>query len=83
MKMTGFFILKHRKMKVLKFGGTSVGSAKKIEKITEIIHARMPVFVILSAMAGTTDALAGLAGDVTNGQKGTARKSVQIGRAHV
>ncbi len=64
-------------MKVLKFGGTSVGSAKKMEKITEIIHAQMPVFVILSAMAGTTDALEWMVGNVTNGQKERARKSVR------
>ncbi len=44
-------------MKVLKFGGTSVGSAEKMRKIAEIIRQENPVVVVLSAMGGTTDKL--------------------------
>ena len=47
-------------MKVLKFGGSSVGSAETIEKVVEIIHdasASDTCAVVLSAMQGTTDAL--------------------------
>ncbi len=47
-------------MKVLKFGGTSVGSAENIEKVISIIREKCSnddVAVVLSAMHGTTDAL--------------------------
>ncbi len=44
-------------MKVLKFGGTSVGSAERIAKVADIITERGKNIVVLSAMAGTTDTL--------------------------
>ena len=47
-------------MKVLKFGGSSVGSAENIEKVVEIVKqaaAKETCLVVLSAMQGTTDAL--------------------------
>ena len=42
---------------VLKFGGTSVGSAGNMRRVTEIIVARRATVTVLSAMSGTTDAL--------------------------
>lgn len=47
-------------MKVLKFGGSSVGSAETIETVVAIIKSTLesgPCAVVLSAMQGTTDAL--------------------------
>lgn len=47
-------------MKVLKFGGSSVGSAEAIKKVIEIVRnarATTPCAVVLSAMQGTTDDL--------------------------
>lgn len=47
-------------MKVLKFGGSSVGSADGIEKVVKIVRDAIetsPCVVILSAMQGITDAL--------------------------
>ena len=47
-------------MKVLKFGGSSVGSAENIEKVIEIVKNSIEkdsCAVVLSAMQGTTDAL--------------------------
>jgi len=44
-------------MRVLKFGGTSVGSAEKIQRVAEIINDGVPKVVVLSAMAGTTNYL--------------------------
>lgn len=44
-------------MRVLKFGGTSVGSAEKIQHVAEIINDGVPKIVVLSAMAGTTNFL--------------------------
>src|SRR5215467_11429364 len=47
-------------MLVLKFGGTSVGSAENIEKVITIVKEKSKtgkLLVIVSAMGGTTDAL--------------------------
>jgi aspartokinase/homoserine dehydrogenase 1 len=47
-------------MLVLKFGGTSVGSAENIEKVIAIVKEKLnagKVLVVVSAMGGTTDAL--------------------------
>lgn len=44
-------------MKVLKFGGTSVGSIKNIKSVKEIITDGDKKIVVLSAMSGTTNAL--------------------------
>jgi aspartate kinase len=44
-------------MKVLKFGGTSVGSIENIKKVKEIISDGEQKIVVLSAMSGTTNAL--------------------------
>lgn len=47
-------------MKVLKFGGSSVGSAATMEKVIEIVREALDsgsCAVVLSAMQGTTDAL--------------------------
>lgn len=47
-------------MRVLKFGGTSVGSAANIGKVIEIVQQKLnetPVVLVVSAMGGTTDKL--------------------------
>lgn len=45
-------------MKVLKFGGTSVGTAKRIEHVADLITASLDRnIVVLSAMSGTTNSL--------------------------
>ncbi len=50
----------HRNMKVLKFGGTSVGSVKSILSLKKIVEAEartQPVIVVVSALGGITDKL--------------------------
>ncbi|RYD78089.1 MAG: hypothetical protein EOP53_11815 [Sphingobacteriales bacterium] len=44
-------------MKILKFGGTSVGSAARIKSVAELVNNPEPKIVVLSAMSGTTNAL--------------------------
>ncbi|MBX2924274.1 MAG: bifunctional aspartate kinase/homoserine dehydrogenase I [Chitinophagaceae bacterium] len=47
-------------MQVLKFGGTSVGSADNIKKVIDIVKKRLEkgkTIVVVSALGGTTDAL--------------------------
>ena len=44
-------------MKVLKFGGTSVGSPQRMKEVVELINNGEQKLVVLSAMSGTTNAL--------------------------
>jgi aspartate kinase len=44
-------------MKILKFGGTSVGSSCRIKKIVSLINDNQPKIVVLSAVSGTTNKL--------------------------
>lgn len=45
-------------MKVMKFGGTSVGSPERIKNVSSLVtNSGEPVFVVLSAMSGTTNSL--------------------------
>lgn len=44
-------------MQVLKFGGTSVGSAERIQALQKLVVNNEPKVVVLSAMSGTTNAL--------------------------
>ena len=46
-------------MKVMKFGGTSVGSPERMKAVASMVAAdtEHPVFVVLSAMSGTTNSL--------------------------
>jgi len=45
-------------MKVMKFGGTSVGTPQRMKEVTQlVIKSGEPVFVVLSAMSGTTNSL--------------------------
>jgi aspartate kinase len=49
------------KMKVLKFGGTSVGSAERMHALVELMKGDSPRIVVLSAMSGTTNSLVEIA----------------------
>lgn len=44
-------------MQVLKFGGTSVGSAERMKAVTELVNYPGKKIIVLSAMSGTTDQL--------------------------
>lgn len=45
-------------MKVMKFGGTSVGSPERMKDVSTLVTSSgEPVFVVLSAMSGTTNSL--------------------------
>ena len=49
-------------MKVMKFGGTSVGSPQRMKEVTSLVtKSGEPVFIVLSAMAGTTNSLVEIA----------------------
>ena len=59
-------------MKVLKFGGTSVGSVKSIlclKKIVEKEAKKQPIVVVVSALGGITDKLLTTAQLALNGDE--------------
>ena len=64
-------------MKIYKFGGTSVGTAKRMGEVAGIVTAETgPKIVVLSAMAGTTNSLVEIC-DLCYAEKaGKARKIV-------
>ena len=44
-------------MKVLKFGGTSVGTPQRMKDVAQLINDGQQKIVVLSAMSGTTNSL--------------------------
>src|SRR6202051_744005 len=59
---------------VMKFGGTSVGDAKAIERVAAIVRGRLPQrpVVVVSAMARVTDQLLQMGRAAGNGDRKTA-----------
>jgi aspartate kinase len=53
-------------MIVLKFGGTSMGSAKRMQDVAELVWKKGSCLVVLSAMSGVTDTLLKIAGHHNN-----------------
>lgn len=51
-------------MKVLKFGGTSVGSIENIQNVKNIVNDGEKKVIVLSAMSGTTNALVSIANNI-------------------
>ncbi|UOQ67645.1 aspartate kinase [Hymenobacter volaticus] len=68
-------------MKVLKFGGTSVGSAQRMREVAELIYApEQRRIVVLSAMSGTTNTLVEIARLLHNGDLTAAMSRIEIMR---
>ena len=58
-------------MKVMKFGGTSVGSAKSILSVKKIVESvQEPVIVVVSALGGITDKLINTSKMAASGDSG-------------
>ena len=71
-------------MKVLKFGGTSVGSVNSILSVKKIVEAiEEPVIVVVSALGGITDKLLNTASMATNGDVGYEREFSEIITRHL
>ena len=60
-------------MKVLKFGGTSVGSPENMRAVMKLITDGEQKIVVLSAMSGTTNALVEISNYLYRKNKDTAR----------
>lgn len=64
-------------MKVLKFGGTSVGSAERIRSVAKLINDNQPKIVVLSAMSGTTNTLVEISNCLYRNEKQEALNVIQ------
>lgn len=62
--------------KVLKFGGTSVGSAERMKRLTKLIVNEERKIVVLSAMSGTTNTLVKIANILYAGQLDEAKTEI-------
>ncbi len=72
-------------MKVLKFGGSSVGGPENISKVIDIVMAAKEsgrLIVVLSAMQGTTDRLIRAANMAKDGDDGFDEKIEDIAKDH-
>ena len=63
-------------MKVMKFGGTSVGSASRMQHVAELVASAGRNLVVLSAMSGTTNTLVEIAGYLYNHNTEGARDTI-------
>ncbi len=64
-------------MKVLKFGGTSVGSPERMKKLLDIIDASERQIVVLSAVSGTTNNLVEIGQEYIAGDKAKAANLIK------
>ena len=69
--------IKFTNMKVLKFGGTSVGSADRIRAVAELINNGASQIVVLSAMSGTTNTLVEISNCLYRNEKQAALHIIQ------
>jgi aspartate kinase len=65
-------------MKVLKFGGTSVGSPERMKKLLDIINPAERQIVVLSAVSGTTNSLVEIGQAYLAGDKAKAAELIKI-----
>ncbi len=72
-KFADFF---YRTMKVMKFGGTSVGSAQRMKNMVSLVKAEGKAIVVLSAMSGTTNALISISQAIREGENANATKQI-------
>lgn len=70
-------------MKVMKFGGTSVGKPDRMFEITKLITKDdEPKIVVLSALSGTTNSLAEISSLLSKGERTTAKQYIDALEHH-
>ncbi|MDH5433668.1 MAG: aspartate kinase [Gammaproteobacteria bacterium] len=69
-------------MKVLKFGGTSLGNPERMHNVANIVSGQGKVMVVLSAVAGTTDKLTEIVGLMKNGDYQAVQEEVDKLQSH-
>lgn len=64
-------------MKVMKFGGTSVGKPERMHEVAKLITAdKEPKIVVLSALSGTTNALVEIGDSIARGDRELAKQQI-------
>lgn len=70
-------------MKVMKFGGTSVGKPERMHQVAQLItRDAEPTIVVLSALSGTTNALVGIGESMAAGNREEAKQKIDTLEAH-
>jgi aspartate kinase len=70
-------------MKVMKFGGTSVGKPERMHDVGKLITADdESKIVVLSALSGTTNSLVEISNALSHGDRNAARQQIAILEAH-
>jgi len=70
-------------MKIMKFGGTSVGKPERMFQVAELITRDVePKIVVLSALSGTTNTLVSIGDALSKGNKQDARQIIEKLDAH-
>jgi aspartate kinase len=70
-------------MKVMKFGGTSVGLPERMHEVARLVSNQSePVIVVLSALSGTTNALVGIGQALADSNKEEAKRRIDALQAH-
>jgi len=64
-------------MKVMKFGGTSVGKPERMHHIVNLVTTQKePTIVVLSALSGTTNSLVEIIYNIAKGDRTTAKQNI-------
>ena len=64
-------------MKIMKFGGTSVGRPERMHQVAQLItRDEEPKIVVLSALSGTTNALVSIGEALSMGDKEAANQII-------
>jgi aspartate kinase len=70
-------------MKVMKFGGTSVGKPERMHQVKDLItRDNEPKIVVLSALSGTTNVLVSIGDSCSKGDKTEAKQRIDQLEAH-
>ena len=70
-------------MKIMKFGGTSVGKPERMEQVAKLITLdNEPKIVVLSALSGTTNALVAIGEALAKGDKQHTKQIIDALEAH-
>ena len=70
-------------MKIMKFGGTSVGKPGRMHQVSQLITKEAePKIVVLSALSGTTNALIEIGSSIANGEREQAKQQIDRLQAH-
>ena len=66
-------------MKIMKFGGTSVGKPERMHQVSQLItRDNEPTIVVLSALSGTTNALVEISKSLGSADKKAATEKVEV-----